>query len=194
MLPRMSAALRRPMTVAEFLDWEAARERPSEFDGFAPVAMVGVTRAHAAIQRNLTIAVGTRLRGKPCRFYGPEIQVRPPGTVRYPDGVVTCTPGGPRDRVLDAPVVLFEILSESTAATDRTDKAREYRAIPSVRRYVMLAQDRAAAEMHVRDGDRWLSVLLFEGDVLDMPEIGVAVPMAELYEEVEFPPREAEAG
>lgn len=185
----MSVALRRPLTVAEFLDWEERQERPWEFDGFAPVAMVGVTAAHAGIQRNLTVALGSRLRGRPCRFFGPEIKVLTGGSVQYPDGIVTCTPPGPRDRIVDQPVILFEILSESTAATDRTEKAREYRATPSVQRYVMLEQGRIAAEMHVRDGDRWLSVLLFEGDTLAMPEIGVEVPLAEIYEEVEFPPR-----
>ena len=62
----MSIALRKPMTLQEFLDWEEQQERKWEFDGFGPVAMTGGTADHSAIQRNLFIALGTRLRGKPC--------------------------------------------------------------------------------------------------------------------------------
>ena len=184
----MSVALHRQMSLAEFLDWEERQERPWEFDGLAPVAMVGGTAAHAAIQGNLTFSLVGRLRGRPCRFFGSELKVLVAGSVRYPDGLVTCTLPAPGDRVVEQPVVFFEILSPSTAETDRTEKAREYLATPSVQRYVMLEQGRIAATMYVRDGDRWLTVLLFDGDTLDMPEIGVAVPMAELYEDVEFPP------
>jgi hypothetical protein len=59
-----------------------------------------------------------------------------------------------------------------------------------VRRYVLLRQDRIAAEVHERDGDtdRWLSLLLFEADALSMPEIGVELPLAELHEGVALPP------
>jgi hypothetical protein len=78
----MSTALRRPMTLEAFLAWEERQERPWEFDGFAPVAMVGVTLEHADIQRNLTVSLANRLRGTPCRFYGPEVKVQAAGAVR----------------------------------------------------------------------------------------------------------------
>ncbi len=177
------------MTVAEFLDWEERQERPWEFDGLSPIAMVGVTRAHAIIQRNLTVALGTRLRRTPYEFFGPEFKVEVAGSIRYPDGLVSCRPGAMTDRLAADPVVLFEILSESTADTDRMEKAREYQATPSVQRYVMLEQRRIGATMHVRDGDRWLAVLLFEADMLPMPEIGLEVPLAEFYDGVDFPAR-----
>jgi Uma2 family endonuclease len=178
------------MTLAEFLDWEARQERRWEFDGFAPVAMVGVTREHAEIQGGLTEALRSRLRGAVCRFYGPELKIRTATSIRYPDGFVTCTPGFRGQTVVEDPVVIFEILSPGTEATDRGEKAREYRAMPTVRRYVMLRQDRIAAEVHARDGDtdRWLSLLLFETDRLALPEIGVELPLAELYEGVDLPP------
>ena len=108
--------------------------------------------------------------------------------MRYPGGFVACTPGQRGQTVVEDPVVIFEILSPGTERVDRTEKAREYRAIPSVRRYVMLRQDRIAAEVHERDGegDRWLSLLLFEADRLAMPEIGVTLPLAELYDGIDL--------
>ena len=149
-----------------------------------------MTREHADIQTNLTSAMASRLRGTPRRFYGPELKVQVAGSIRYPDGFVVRTPGPRGQTVVEDPVVVFEILSPGTERADRTERAREYRATPSVRRYVMLRQDRVAAEVHLRDGDtdRWLSLLLFEDDLLAMPEIGVELPLAEFYEGVELPP------
>ncbi len=49
----MNVALRRPMTLDEFLAWENRQELRYEFDGFQPIAMTGGTAAHAAIQRRM---------------------------------------------------------------------------------------------------------------------------------------------
>jgi hypothetical protein len=66
----MNLAAPKPMTLAEFLKWEERQDLRYEFDGSAPVAMAGGSLAHAAIQRNLALALGSRLRGKPCQFFG----------------------------------------------------------------------------------------------------------------------------
>ena len=66
----MNLALRQPVTLAEFLAWEERQPLRYEFDGIAPVARTGGTFAHAAIQRNLAVSIGGRLRGKPCQFLG----------------------------------------------------------------------------------------------------------------------------
>jgi Uma2 family endonuclease len=72
----MSLALRQPITLADFLLWEERQPLRYEFDGVDPVAMTGGTRAHADIQANLATALRTRLRGKPCRFYGSDLKIR----------------------------------------------------------------------------------------------------------------------
>lgn len=89
----MTVALRKFMMLDEFLAWEERQDVKWESDGEQPVAMTGVTRAHAAIQRNLTVALATRLRSSPCQFYGVDLKVKADRSVRYPDGFVTCTPG-----------------------------------------------------------------------------------------------------
>jgi Uma2 family endonuclease len=185
-MARMNAPLRRPMSFGEFLDWEDCQPLRHEFDGVAPVAMTGGTRAHAQIQRNLAFAMHSRLRGKPCQFFGNDLKIEVAGSVRYPDGFVTCTPGAPADKVARDPVVIFEVLSQSTAATDTVVKNREYAATPSVRRYVMLAQDVAAGTMFERVGEDWIGHVLGPESILAMPEIGVEVPIAEFYEGVEL--------
>jgi len=183
----MSAALQVRMTVDEFLDWENQQELKYEFDGFEPLAMSGGTETHATLQHNLHLAIGTRLRGKPCRFYGSDLKIAVAGSIRYPDGFVTCAPRQGDATVARDPVVIFEVLSDSSAKTDFVVKNREYAATPSVHRYVILAQDEMLATMFERVGDDWVGHVLDGDDVLSMPEIEVDVPITELYDGVTFP-------
>lgn len=182
----MSAALQRPMSVDEFLLWEAGQDIRHEFDGFAPVAMAGGSEAHADIQRNLAIAIGGRLRGSDCRFYGSDLKVLVDESVRYPDGFVTCAPRDPRATVARDPVTIFEVVSESSARIDFHDKNREYAATPSVRRYVILSQDQVLATMFERVNDDWVGHILGRDAVIAMPEIGISVPLIEFYDGVAF--------
>jgi Uma2 family endonuclease len=177
----MSVAHRQPMTVAEFLDWEERQELRWEFDGFQPVAMTGGTVAHEAIGGNIRFALQGRLPGSRCRAFGPTLKIEVAGRIRYPDAFVVCSPVPPRDTVVRDPVVVFEVLSESTSRTDRIEKLREYGATPSIRRYVILEQDAIAAMVFVRRGADLVAETLTAGDTLRMPEIDVEVPMAEFY-------------
>lgn len=183
----MNLALRQSMTLAEFLAWEERQPLRFEFDGFGPVAMTGGTVAHAGIQRNLAIAIGGRLRGRACQFYGSDLKFQvAEGRIRYPDGVVVCSPGAQNATVVHDPVVVFEVLSQSTAGYDRNVKAREYQATPSVQRYVMLEQDRVGATVHIRSGHVWTVEILTTDSMLDLPEIGVELRLDELYEGLGF--------
>jgi Uma2 family endonuclease len=183
----MNLALRKPMTLAEFLEWEEGQPVRYEFDGFGPVAMTGGTYGHSTIQRNLAFALTGRLRGKPCQFQGSDLKIQVgDGHIRYPDGMVVCSPVDRTATVVHEPVVVFEVLSPSTAAKDRIVKAREYQATPSIRRYVMLEQDSVGATVYARSGETWTHEILVADSILALPEIGVSLPLAELYEGIVF--------
>ena len=191
-LSPMNLAVRKPMTLAEFLAWEERQEQRYEFDGSEPVAMAGGTAPHADIQANITTALRSRLRGKPCKFYGSDLKILVgDGSSRYPDGMVACSPVAPTATAVRDPVVIFEVLSDSTASTDLVTKNHEYAAIPSVRRYVVLAQDEMAGSMFERANNDWIGHLLNADSVLHMPEIGIEIALAELYGGVEFPVAES---
>ena len=182
----MSNALREPMTLDEFLAWEERQELRHEFDGFQPVATTGGSYAHDAVSMNLAAALVSRLRGTPCRAHGSNLKVSAEGRVRYPDAFVTCQSYGNADKFARDPVVIFEVLSPSTAGTDRIDKVREYTALSSLRRYVLLEQDRVAATVWERQGTGWVASVLTDAAVLPMPEIGVELSLAELHEGVDL--------
>jgi Uma2 family endonuclease len=183
----MNLAVRKPMTLAEFLEWEERQPLRYEFDGVGPVAMTGGTFGHAAIQRNLAFALTGRLLGKPCQFLGSDLKFQvAEGHIRYPDGMVVCSPVDRTATVIYDPVIVFEVLSPSTTRDDRIVKAREYQATPSVQRYVMLEQDGVSATVYARSGDAWTHEILVANSILALPEIGVSLPLTELYEGIVF--------
>lgn len=171
-----------PMTVAEFLAWEETQPLRWEFDGIAPVAMTGGTVAHDVIQANLVAALNARLRGGPCRAHGGNLKIEAAGRIRYPDAFVACGPLNPRATVRADPLIVFEILSRTTARTDRVEKMREYWDTPSIRRYVLIEQEGISATSFVRRDGHWTGTVLWPGDMLDLPEAGIALPLEDLYE------------
>ncbi len=182
----MSQHADKPWTLEEFLAWEERQPLRYEFDGIRVIAMTGGTAAHAAIQGNLAAALVPRLRRGQCRFIGNDLKIEVNGRIRYPDGFITCAPLAPRDTVAKEPVVVFEVMSVSTARTDRITKLREYQATPSIGRYVLLEQDFIGATVIARSGADWTIRTLTEGDTLHLPEAGTEVPLDELYEGIEF--------
>lgn len=182
------------MTLVEFLEWEERQPLGYEFDGVGPVAMTGGTAGHTVIERNLAVAIGGRLRGHPCRYYWNDLKFRvAEGHIRYPDGMVVCSPVARTATAVHDPVVIFEVLSANTAREDRIVKAREYQATPSVHRYVMLEQDSVGATVYARSNEWWTHDILIADSMLFLPEIGVELPLAELYEGIVFED-ELEAG
>ncbi|MBV9756551.1 MAG: Uma2 family endonuclease [Alphaproteobacteria bacterium] len=183
----MDSALRKAMSLEQFLAWEELQEPRFEFDGFAPVAMTGGTDAHEAIGGALRSILRERLRGTPCRVRGPTLKIEVAGRIRYPDAFVYCSDVPRGETVIREPVVVFEVLSPGTSHTDRIDKLREYQATPSIRRYVILEQDRIAATVFARLDADFVARALTGDDVLQMPEIGIELVLADIYADVGLP-------
>ena len=185
----MNVALRKTMTREQFFEWAEAQEGRHEFDGERPVAMTGGTTSHSLIVVNVLSELRTRLRGRSCRVLSAEgAGVATTGrTVRYPDATVTCSPLRGTDRLVPDPVVVFEVVSGGNARTDRFDKMREYHAVLSIRRYVLVEQTSPVLMSYARRGDEpWVATSLSTGDTLALPEIGVEIPVADLFDGVEF--------
>jgi Uma2 family endonuclease len=187
----MNIALRRPrMTRAEFFDWAQTQDVSHEFDGFQPVAMTGGTVNHSQITGNILAGLRARLAGRPCRPLGPDAGVATIGdAVRYPDALVTCTKTPGTAHLVPGVVVVFEVLSPTSGRTDRIEKVREYHAVASIRRYVILEHTSVGVTVHERERseDAWRTTVLTADDALRLPEIGTEIPVVELYENVDLP-------
>lgn len=186
----MTVALREPqMTRAKFFAWAEAQDARYEFDGVQPVAMTGGSVNHSQITLNIHFALRTRLRGTGCRPLGPDAGVATIGdAVRYPDALVTCTRVTSTAHTVEGVVVVFEVLGPTSGRTDRIVKLREYRAVASIRRYVIVEHAGIGLTVFARaDGDAaWTTTALTAGDTLPLPEVGIEIPVAELYEDVDL--------
>jgi Uma2 family endonuclease len=185
----MSVALQKPWTIEQFFAWAESQEGPYEFDGTRPVAMNGGSIRHGIITANIRAVINARLGGSLCSCHGPTVAVQTIGnSIRYPDAVVTCAKLSQSARIIPDPVIVFEVLSPDSGGRDRIQKLREYAAVPSIRRYVIVESAGVGLTvMHRLAGDdAFTAVPLSAEETLHLPEIGIEVPVAELYLGVEF--------
>ena len=185
----MPAALKQPWTAHDFLHWATAQEGRHEFDGTQPVAMTGGTARHSRISGNTLAALRNRLRGSPCASFGPDLGIRTTGErVRFPDALVTCTAFPDTELLAPDPVVVFEVVSPTSGRTDRVEKVAEYAGVPSILRYVIVETWFAGLLVLHRTagGEPWIAGALGEDRTLDVPEVRVTIPVAEIYDGVVF--------
>jgi Uma2 family endonuclease len=186
----MSIVLQKPWTEEQFLDWAGAQDAPYEFDGFRPVAMTGGNGRHDTITTNIAIALRQRLDGTACSSWGPNLGVRTVrARIRYPDALITCTKFPDDERIAPDPRVVFEVVSPTSARMDKVEKVREYQAVPSILRYVIVeAAAPTVLSLHRQSGsDPWTLTPLSIGDALPIPEAGIEIQVSELYARIEFP-------
>jgi Uma2 family endonuclease len=187
----MATALKVPgQTLEEFLTWE--REQPQRYERLSGVIrmMTGGTIDHNRIALNVAEALRQRLRGGNCEAFVNDIKVvTPAGDVMYPDVVVACGDIPGKATVLDAPVVIVEVLSESTAARDHGRKRWAYQTIPSLRHYVLIDQDEAGVEITSPNADgTWQSVIVRSlGERLQLPALNLEIGLEEVFARVAFP-------
>ena len=170
----------------EYLAMERGAETRSEYVDGRIVAMVGAQRPHIVIVANLALEFGVSLRETPCEIYSTEMKVKvePSGRYVYPDLCVSCDPefeDGTADVLLN-PLLIVEVLSDSTESYDRGEKFFHYRRITSLREYVLVSQKRCLVERYVRDGDFWRFESLDDPDAsLVLTSVEVEIPLRRIY-------------
>jgi Uma2 family endonuclease len=193
----MAAEPQRLMTPDEYLAFERHSTVKHQYIDGRLVAMAGASADHNTIQFNLSAALRPQLRGRGCYGFGSDMRVSigALGIYTYPDLTVVCGerelgPGSPD--ILLNPTLIIEILSPSTERDDRGRKFGWYRRIPSLREYVLVAQDKPMIEHYVRQASRpwWWDAVEGLQETIELPSIGCSLVLAEVYEDVEFSPEE----
>lgn len=189
----MSLQTRRRFTPEEYLALERRSDTKSEYFAGEIFAMGGASRWHNLIVTNCVRELSLQLKGRPCRVYPSDMRVKvsPTGLYTYPDVVVACGAEQFDDEQKDTllnPIVLIEVLSESTEAYDRGGKFEQYRKLDSLTEYLLIAQDKPHVEHYVRQADgQWLfsDVSGLDG-VVRLPSIECSLALAEVYDKVEL--------
>lgn len=172
------------LTIDQFLNWNDGTDRRYELVEGRVVAMAPCSQSHSQIATNLAFEIRRRLR-PPCRVLGEAAVERLDRNDRFyeADVAVTCTPHRPDQRSTPEPVLIAEILSESTAQHDRGTKVPDYQEIPSVQEILLVDSRRRRVQLWRRDGTRWW-VEDFSSDdaILPLTSIGAEIPLGALYE------------
>ena len=146
------------MSHVEYVAGERTANERHEYLRGAVFAIAGGSLEHAALASALARDAGAALRGRPCRVFSADARVRVDATdlTTYPDLSVVCGElqrAANDDHPMLNPVVLFEVLSDSTEAYDRGAKASHYRLIPSLREYVLVSQSEVRVEVQRRNAN-----------------------------------------
>jgi Uma2 family endonuclease len=191
----MSAVPKPKLTAAEYLAIERLAEFKSEFFQGEMFAMAGASRFHNRVKERLIGLLFSRLEGGPCQTFSSDqrVLVDRTGLYTYPDIVILC--GTPEFDSLDPdtllnPTAIIEVLSPSTEKYDRGAKFRNYKLIPSLKEYILVAQDEAVIDRYVRqaDGRWWLETFVGLDDTLAFHSVQASILLADIYKGVDFPP------
>jgi Uma2 family endonuclease len=176
---------------SDYLDRELVSEHKHEYNAGVVYAMAGAKNRHNRIVTNLTASLWARLRRSPCQPFNSDTKVRirlaMGNRYYYPDAMVVCSPNPDGDSYQDAPVVIVEVLSDSTRRIDEGEKKDAYLTIPGLGVYLMVEQDFPLVVVH-RCGPGGFHREVIEGleSVIPLPEIETELSLSEIYEAVNF--------
>lgn len=182
------------LTAEQYLFAERQSDTKSEYFDGEIFAMAGASREHNQISANLVRVLGNQLLDKPCSVYSSDMKVRIEKARKYtyPDLVIACQTERFEDEhrdVLLNPVVILEILSDSTEAYDRGRKFLHYQLLDSLAVYLLVSQDTPRIEMFTRREDGTWLYAKFHGleAVVEIESIGCNLRLGDVYHKVDLP-------
>ena len=173
---------------SDYLAYEAQSPVRHEYIAGEIFAMTGASIRHNVIALNFASALRSHLKGTPCRalIEGVKLRLRKEQSYFYPDVMVTCEDRlqelDSQQQIVEAPLVVIEILSPTTEATDRREKLRAYRTLPSLKEYLLVSQEQAQVEIYRRRGDIGWDIITYEpGDTVEIASLEIKLGMDEIY-------------
>lgn len=177
------------MSIEEYLEFEEGSPSRHEYVAGEIFAMSGASIEHELIGGNVFAAFHAHLRGSPCKSFinnfKLHLQVNESKFFYYPDVMVACGPIAD-NRFCTNPRLIVEVLSPSTERTDRREKASNYRQIPTLEEYALVAQRTAQVTIY-RRSEHWAPLILSSlEETAEFRSIELSLPLGQIYEGV-FP-------
>ena len=190
----MSSEKKTRLSPEEYLALERKAEVRSEYIDGDMVAMSGGSREHNLIVTNFISELRPLLKGQPCEVYPSNMRVKVSGTglYTYPDVVVVCGEPEFEDANVDTlmnPILVVEVLSDSTEAYDRGPKFGHYRKVESLTEYLLVSQDKYRIEQFIRQPQGpWLrSEIQGLKSKIELASLQCSISFAEIYDRVTVP-------
>lgn len=180
------------LSIEDYLNGELHSQTKYEYVDGRVYAMAGGTNVHNRIASRVLGALYQQLANSPCEPLNSDTKVRVQRQERncfyYPDVLVVCQSNPDEDTYQDQPVVIVEVISESTRRADEGEKCENYLTIPSLRVYVLLEQERCAAKTYVRGDDGEFHEMHYtEADsIIKLDSIAAELHFTDIYAGIEF--------
>ncbi len=180
-------------TIQEYFDLEEKSDIKHEFYKGEIFAMSGATLIHNIISSNINTALNNALKEKPCIVTGADlkIQIEKNSLFTYPDVSVFC--GKPeffedRNDTITNPILIVEVLSDSTEGYDRGKKFELYRELGSLQHYFLVSQKKVHVEyFYKNEKNNWELVESKDlQGILEVQGLDVEISLSEIYSKVEF--------
>ena len=183
-------------TLEEYLELDKNAEGNFEYFDGEIFEMSGVSPNHATIEMNLAEIVNPIARKRECRAFSANLRVKVPvlPTYCYPDMSVVCGEAifeefAGLQRLVN-PVLIVEILSESTELYDRGEKFRRYKSIESFKEYLLVSQTENFITLFQKHNGRfWLQSDYVTGETLHVNTMDFDLSVDDVYQGVELAPR-----
>ncbi len=179
-------------TIAEYLELERQTGVKFEYEDGEVFAMAGGTANHSRISTNVTGELRQVLKRKLCNEYNSDLKIAiNEEKYRYADASVICGPVEYYDENPEAaknPLLIVEVLSESSESYDRGEKFKKYRQIPTFREYVLIEQRFPLVEVFFKIDEKTWQYRVYEqlDQMVQLNSIEAEIPLAELYSGVIF--------
>lgn len=177
------------MSVENYLAGERDGEVRHEYIAGQVYAMTGASRRHGLIVNALAFGLTPAARERGCQLFTNDMKVyvhhAGDDAFYYPDLALTCEADDREDYYLKYPCMIVEVLSAGTERIDRREKLLAYTAgLPSLREYLLVAQDRRQVEIYRRTETDWVHETHTEGN-LRLDCLVLELPLDSIYEDVE---------
>lgn len=175
--------------VDDYLSGESDGALRHEYVDGQVYAMAGGSERHNRIALNIAFHLRAAARGRPCGTFiaDMKVRVRAVNLFYYPDVMLTCEPGDDHPLYKEHPCLIAEVLSPSTATTDRREKWFAFRRLESLRYYLLVDAEQVAVDYYLRDGaGEWQVARLDPGEMLNVEcdNYRAALSLEDIYEDV----------
>jgi Uma2 family endonuclease len=170
-------------TLEEFLAFDDGTDTSYQLFEGRIVAMNPPLRGHGSLVVRLANIASSQLR-PPCEAIAEAgiIPLNRRHSWYKADLIVTCTPGNYKDAFIAEPVLVVEVLSPTTSASDFNLKLPDYQQIPSMRDILLVSSMERLVRHWRREPNGWIEHASRRSATVRLSGLPVSIAMADLYE------------
>lgn len=177
------------ISTKDYLELERASEHRHEYYFGTIFQMNSESKTAIKINNNFVSKWDSVLEKQKLILYNISIktETKVDTIFRYPDIVITDENDSDDDYLVKKPIIIVEIANTTSWKTDFFIKKAEYSKIPSLKYYLIVAQEETFVELCIRKGSDWTFVHFEELDeTIELADFNLKIALSEIYHRVKF--------